>query len=356
MGAWIAAKWSGQRSTPEAALGEYAVHGVAHTGDWVLAGGLEAPIEPSPSVMVALSEFDSAILAAGSGELGVLVQLFRRGLPAQMSVSMPAEMDPFGEGPSDPTELMEWIRTFAPTDVDETQVRELWMDPGKGSETAWALMHLMGFDPSALEVGSPVHLEGCVQEFLPASDPARIGETEVDWKTVRWAVGQGDGFTGLWDRTQPSGPVATWPDTREGRVAAFGERQKRVYEPILAAFTLDGQRGWLRATPGPSAAYIVHFASDGHMALFNTDTLPRTISISPIGHVTLAGGWLAAVGVKSDGQKTPVEWPLSTWMDCKIAARARLLKGIIGDVVDVPEEVDRSLLGTVEWVRSKVDG
>lgn len=146
MRVWIAVKAKGRLGDLEDVLAPYAAHGRREQGDWTLVGGDHAPHPLPPNAKAALSTCESAVALAGDQVPGIVMDLFQRGSRPVTAISMPIEMDPFGEGPSDPAALLEWVRTNAPGPINEAGIAEIWLGTEKGSEDITGLLICMGFN------------------------------------------------------------------------------------------------------------------------------------------------------------------------------------------------------------------
>jgi hypothetical protein len=63
-----------------------------------------------------------------------------------------------------------------------------------GDDMIGALTKTLGFRPAA-RTGRQ-RLGGCVQPYESIPSASRIGETEIEWATLRWVLGEGESFAG----------------------------------------------------------------------------------------------------------------------------------------------------------------
>src|SRR6266516_1466714 len=87
---------------------------------------------------------------------------------------------------------------------------------------------------------SPESAVGPSERDLSASPGAQVGEGAVQYSHtgVRYLLGYGADFFGIWDRQSPGGPVHRFPRTDDGWRAAWG--QFAAMEPHRASVGLGG--------------------------------------------------------------------------------------------------------------------
>ena len=254
-------------------------------------------------------------------------------------------------------EVAAWIRGHAPAKPGAKALINLWASLAgvNGHEIAEAVLRRLGYHYAGR--GPLALMEGCtgVVDALPSP----IAETRVDYEAVRWVLGTGDDFWGLWDMDHP-GPPSLRFSNREDAVKAQWDR---VAQPILDRTVLPGVRRWAPLLPGPGSARAAfyHFSPDSRLSVVYATEPPRTRVASRPGSLSIARACLRAVGIDD---KVPFDRvPIRDEADAdRLAwgALHRRLSAIWGrdpsPWIDIPDDVPKKFLITSDWVRRSASG
>jgi hypothetical protein len=229
-------------------------------------------------------------------------------------------------------------------------------------------------DPGAAwltRVGWPIH-RGMDPLLVLAECDGWFGHSPVHWSAWlgeqrwcnrnlhRWVIAAGDDFYGLWDRDNPDQVLQRWPRTPEGMTSAREAADRLIFDPIVKATHLAGERYWATApgltTPDPGnqcGAVIAHWHPRGTVSTIEPWTRqPLTRWRSPVGRITLVG----AAADRYDpaiGRQLTLDVALDSCETALRVARAMIVTKGAGPWQRVPDDVPRDLLTTCDWVRTQ---
>ena len=339
---------------------------LAAPGWWLLQAS--RPTAVAEELVAELSNGSTAlVIQTGSADSGV-VSVFEPGqLVMQAGFGLFEELAEFDEGMADAVAgqaaVDEWVGRHAPKKPSLAVRKRMWSDTQgvKGQEAAEALLRrwgwtIKGSDPAKL-------LDEC--QGLFSAHPPWVGETWVDWLSVRWVLGHGRDFLGMWDLDAPGPPVRRWPKTDEGRLAWRAAQDELVLWPILQQTRLPGTRRWIQLDV-PSAdtrSAFLHW-NDGRVSLMSTSfERPLTYMVSEPGVAWLLPAYAEAVSIQGEHTFRGIAHRLRTIADAERVASG-VLHSFLGRGWDpeapspwhpVPDEIPIDLLATWRWVREQTE-
>jgi hypothetical protein len=250
--------------------------------------------------------------------------------------------------------LMGWTQRHAPKPFTTTSASRFWdsLRGASGQELPEALVRQLGWRPQPIRRAAR-HLGGCLELFGTSDQPNFLGLQRMDFERVRWVLGQGDGFIGLWDWDGPTEPVQRWPATPAGAAVAREAQKELVDRAIVRDTRLPGQRTWARRADR-SSSVLVHLDQNNVAAVIATGPPPGTMMVTPPGYAMVG---LAAdrLGIPPTTPPTPPTMPITNMGDAQFLVENvyLYLSGVVHPWRPVPEEVDRGYLATVEWVNEQ---
>ena len=245
-----------------------------------------------------------------------------------------------------------WSQRHAPKPLTEQTARELWdsLRGYDGHEFVRAVLEDLGWQRFG-----PVEewelLGGCVRVAAPSTQFPFVGEQKMDWQRVRFVVGHGSDFIGIWDREAPAEPLRRWPSSGEGLEAAREFQRHEVDDEIIATTVLNGERAWLDLPSSHLApAAFVHLAPAGHASLFLATDPPRTLYVSSRGFIRTNAVVATHMGFMDKMSAEIVDIPIRGIEDAQALTGWHLIGQELGTWRPVPSEVPRSLVETAKWV------
>jgi hypothetical protein len=326
-------------------------------GWWMLKADLSPDLDED--LLDLLRRAPAALLAQGGpAEVGRVIVFERGRYPVDLAWGELASVMPQGTPLVEQSEeLIDWSARNAPKPLTKRRAALFWrrLEGASGTEFVEALIGLLGWKlPRPHQAPDLGEFQGFIEGdgHFPI-----VGEEHVNWEQVRWVLGFGEGFYGLWDRERPDRPIGRWPRTFEGRQQARAEQRRLFDDVIIQQTKLPGERSWIRLPDRwPGSALLVHLAPARYASLFLTSDPPRTWAVTKPGRAVISSGMAGRVGLEIPSPRTSmVEYPLNNMTELQRIAPAFVFGETVGDWHAVPDSVPRGLLETVSWVREHLD-
>jgi hypothetical protein len=328
-------------------------------GWWCITAIADYPI--SAAAEEAVRSARAALVCCGDGAEVAAIDLYEDGAANKLVAGHPFDQlgDMFARAETSPA-LASWSVRNAPRPLTNRAAHRFWADleGASGREICEALVQRLG--RRTAKRFKPWQLLGeCTGAFPPPRDLTFAGEIRVDWDTTRFVVGFGDGFVGAWDRDAPEQPMIRWRLSPQSSGLVHEFLVERVFRPIIQSTELSGDRFWAPLQGYREApAAVAHWRLDrAAMSVILAMDPPVTESVSQPGTVALSTVAIERYGLAREGTILPIGvtlfQPLASVDDVTWAATVVVWGSISGNWQQVPDHVERSLEGTVRWVRSR---